>query len=141
MPQTVLRLLSFLPLWLLVAAAIILFYEGVPLGPIRYIPYVGDALAGIVDGRVDRAARSAREDGAAQERILWEEARLKILAQQEAKRAADQAAIDALEADLIEQQERADEAEAALEEAAAGADNSNIALPKHLGEALNRVGR
>lgn len=44
-----------------VALAIVVFYEGLPLGPIRYIPYLGPALAGIADGRVDREREAAVE--------------------------------------------------------------------------------
>jgi hypothetical protein len=44
-----------------VALGMLVFYEGLPLGPIRDIPFVGPALAGLVDGRVDRERQLARD--------------------------------------------------------------------------------
>jgi hypothetical protein len=44
-----------------VALGMLIFYEGLPLGPIRYIPYVGTTLAGFVDGRVDRERQLAKD--------------------------------------------------------------------------------
>ncbi|OBQ90043.1 hypothetical protein [Mesorhizobium sp. AA23] len=54
---------------LVLAGGIILFYEGLPLGPLRDIPYVGPKLIGLVGGRVDReyAAGQKAEDA------IWEE--------------------------------------------------------------------
>ncbi len=50
-----------------VAVGMFIFYEGLPLGPLRYVPYVGPALAQLVDGRVDREYAA----GAKAERDLW----------------------------------------------------------------------
>ncbi|WP_206628165.1 hypothetical protein, partial [Mesorhizobium sp. M1A.F.Ca.IN.020.06.1.1] len=54
---------------LVVAAGIILFYEGLPLGPLRDIPYVGPKLTGLVGGRVDRAYAAGQQA----EDAIWEE--------------------------------------------------------------------
>lgn len=43
----------------LIAVSLIIFYEGVPIGPLRHVPVVGPLVAGIVDGRVDRAVQRA----------------------------------------------------------------------------------
>jgi hypothetical protein len=47
---------------LIVAAVIIVLYEGLPIGPLRYIPYAGPYFAMVFDGRVDRVRASARSD-------------------------------------------------------------------------------
>ncbi|MES0029994.1 hypothetical protein [Mesorhizobium sp. M0040] len=47
---------------LVVAAVIITGYEGLPIGPLRYIPFAGQYLAMITDGRVDRVRARARID-------------------------------------------------------------------------------
>lgn len=47
---------------LVVAAAIVIGYEGLPIGPLRYIPFAGQYLAMITDGRVDRVRARARID-------------------------------------------------------------------------------
>lgn len=47
---------------LLVAAGIVIGYEGVPLGPVRYIPYVGQWASMIADGRVDHVRQQTRLD-------------------------------------------------------------------------------
>ena len=105
---------------------VLIFYEGIPW---------------ILDGRVD----VARKEGMQQERILWEEARRKVLAQMEAARKKAQAEIDRIEAETLEQQRRADEAEAALQEAIHEQENSAGAgapvLPKRLSDALRQIGR
>ncbi|MER8615951.1 hypothetical protein NKG99_03720 [Mesorhizobium sp. M1409] len=54
---------------LVVAGGVIFFYEGVPIGPLRDIPYAGPALAGLVDGRVDREYAAGQKAEAA----LWQE--------------------------------------------------------------------
>ncbi|TIQ93902.1 hypothetical protein [Mesorhizobium sp.] len=56
---------------LIVGGGIILFYEGLPLGPLRDIPFVGPQLTGLVGGRVDRAygAGQKAEDALWQEKI------------------------------------------------------------------------
>jgi uncharacterized protein HemX len=108
------------------ALAVLVFYEGIPF---------------VLQGRVTLA----RQDGARQERILWEEARRKMIAQNEAARKAAQAEIDRIEAETSEQQRRASEAEAALDEAihAQEVDTAPGApfFPKRLSDALRSIGR
>lgn len=43
------------------AAAVFVFYEGVPIGPLRSIPLLGPVLEEITGGRVDRERRAARD--------------------------------------------------------------------------------
>jgi hypothetical protein len=66
---------------IVVAGAVVLFYEGVPLGPVRYIPWVGPALSGLVDGRVDREYAA----GQLNERLAWQEKQRRAEIRQEAK--------------------------------------------------------
>ncbi|WP_189599059.1 hypothetical protein, partial [Mesorhizobium sp. M4B.F.Ca.ET.190.01.1.1] len=73
------------------AGAVILFYEGVPLGPVRDIPYVGPALSGIVDGRVDREYAA----GQLNERLVWQEKQWRAEIANAAKVKAQQVDIDA----------------------------------------------
>jgi hypothetical protein len=82
--------------------------------------------------------------GQSQERIAWEEQRKRDLAKQAADKAATQAEIDRLAAELqLEAQRRKDEqADADLKKAQdASATKQNICLPREVGRALNRVGR
>ncbi|TIO62929.1 hypothetical protein [Mesorhizobium sp.] len=83
---------------IVVAGGVILFYEGVPIGPLRYIPYAGPALAGLVDGRVDREYAA----GQAAERAGWQE-RMRLAAIAAAADAKTrQADIDAAAQDLAD---------------------------------------
>ena len=43
----------------IVAIGLVIFYEGIPIGPLRYIPFFGHYLAMVVDGRVDRERQAA----------------------------------------------------------------------------------
>lgn len=52
----------------IVALGLVIFYEGLPLGPIRYVPWVGPQLEQLVDGRVDRVYRRGEQA----ERLVWE---------------------------------------------------------------------
>lgn len=47
---------------IVVAAAMLIFYEGIPIGPLRLIPYVGQYFAMVTDGRVDKVRGQARAD-------------------------------------------------------------------------------
>lgn len=76
---------------IVVAGAIVLYYEGLPLGPVRDIPYVGAALAGLVDGRVDREYAA----GQLNERLVWQEKQRLAEIVLAAKLKTKQAAIDA----------------------------------------------
>lgn len=44
----------------------VVVYEGVPLGPLRHVPLAGPVLEFVLDGRVDRVARSAVKDKVAE---------------------------------------------------------------------------
>ncbi|TIN82660.1 hypothetical protein [Mesorhizobium sp.] len=76
---------------LVVAGGVILFYEGVPLGPVRDIPYVGPALSGLVDGRVDHEYAA----GQLNERLVWQDRQRLAELAQAARLKSQQAAIDA----------------------------------------------
>ena len=69
MPVLLLTIVRYLGFGGCVAVAMFVFYEGLPLGPIRYIPWVGPALEQLVDGRVDREYRRGEEA----ERLVWRE--------------------------------------------------------------------
>ncbi|MBA1141769.1 hypothetical protein [Mesorhizobium neociceri] len=60
---------------LVVAGGIVLFYEGVPIGPVRDIPWVGPMVAGLVDGRVDREREAALVGFVSQARLDAAEAK------------------------------------------------------------------
>ncbi|RWP84907.1 MAG: hypothetical protein EOR12_27130 [Mesorhizobium sp.] len=63
---------------LVVAGVVVFFYEGVPIGPLRDIPWAGPKLASLVDGRVDREYAA----GGKAEAALWQEKlRLAAIAQ------------------------------------------------------------
>jgi hypothetical protein len=89
---------------LVVAGAVVLFYEGVPIGPLRYIPYAGPALASLVDGRVDREYAA----GQLNERLVWQEKQRRAEIAQAAKVKAQQADLDAAARQYVEAQ-RADD--------------------------------
>ncbi len=40
-------------------AGIFVFYEGVPIGPLRWIPFAGPVIEALTDGRVDRERKAA----------------------------------------------------------------------------------
>ncbi len=42
-------------------AGILVFYEGLPIGPLRWIPFAGPVLEAVTDGRVDRERKAARD--------------------------------------------------------------------------------
>lgn len=43
----------------IVAVLMVLFYEGAPIGPLRYVPVVGKYAMALLDGRVDRVRQQA----------------------------------------------------------------------------------
>lgn len=47
---------------IVVAGAIVVGYEGVPIGPLRSIPFAGQYIAMLADGRVDRVRQQVRAD-------------------------------------------------------------------------------
>lgn len=138
---------------LVVAGGVILFYEGVPIGPLRYIPYAGPALASLVDGRVDR--EYAR--GQLAERLVWQEQQRKAVAQLAAKAAAKQKEIDAAAQAYVDQQNTDAVRIADLEQAirdqkdedlgpqdhdnAAGACKPRGGIPARLSIGIDAVGR
>ncbi|TIM16297.1 MAG: hypothetical protein E5Y67_03635 [Mesorhizobium sp.] len=85
---------------LVVAGGVILAYEGVPIGPLRYIPYAGPALASLVDGRVDREYAA----GQFAERLVWQEQQRRALALMTAKADMKQKEIDAAAQAYVDQQ-------------------------------------
>lgn len=127
------------------AAAVFIFYEGLPLGPLRWIPTVGPYLETWTDGRVD----AERKRGAAQERIAWEEARRKLLLKLEQERRAAQSAIDAAELQYLEQRDRdvsrIQALEAAIDQEPVDAEDPACpprpAIPGGVSKSLNAIGR
>jgi hypothetical protein len=123
MPVFLLPLIAWVgPVWsfatsriglpIVVAGGIILFYEGVPLGPVRYIPYVGAALARLVDGRVDREYAA----GQLNERLAWQEKQRRAEIAHAAKIKAQQVEIDAAAQQLADRKRTEDLRLADLEE-------------------------
>lgn len=104
---------------LVAAAGIVLFYEGVPIGPLRYIPYVGPGLASLVDGRVDREYAAGQKAEAS----LWQE-RLRLAAiAQAADAKTRQADIDAAAQEYTNKQRSDADRIAELERAQKDEDN------------------
>ncbi|TIL34334.1 hypothetical protein [Mesorhizobium sp.] len=138
---------------LVVAGGIVLAYEGVPIGPLRYIPYVGPALASLVDGRVDRQYAA----GQLAERLVWQEQQRKALALLAAKAEAKQKEIDAAAQAYVDQQNTDAVRIADLEQAirdqkdedlgpqdhanAAGACKPRSGIPARLSIGIDAVGR
>jgi hypothetical protein len=133
----------------LALGAVFVFYEGVPIVKdipfLRHVPLVGPFLDDLSHGRVDRA----REAGAAEERVVWEEARKRLLAQIEQARRDAQAAIDAAEREYLAR--RAEDAirisslETAIMEMEADDTNpacpDRPAFPRGVSKSLDQVGR
>jgi hypothetical protein len=106
---------------IVVAGAVMLFYEGVPLGPVRYIPYVGPALSGLVDGRVDREYAA----GQLNERLAWQEKqRLRRHQARRPRSRRKQAEIDAAAQEYIDRQHSDAERIAELVRAQKDEDNA-----------------
>jgi hypothetical protein len=105
---------------IIVAAGIIFFYEGVPIGPVRYIPYVGPALAHLVDGRVDREYAAGQKA----ETAIWQE-KLRLAAIAKAAEVkTKQADIDAAAQEYIDRQHSDAERIAELVRAQKDEDNA-----------------
>ncbi|XHB99339.1 hypothetical protein ABWH97_13825 [Nitratireductor sp. ac15] len=97
-----------------------------------------------------RVHSAAKREGAAQERILWEEARKRLLAQMAEERKEAQRAIDEIEGQYLSQRDKDLSAIQSLEqaiedmEAANEADTDSPArlfIPKRLSDQLNAIGR
>ncbi|MDZ7823534.1 MAG: hypothetical protein U5K75_05480 [Ahrensia sp.] len=104
--MTVRVLLALIPLPVLVAIGLIVFYEGVPLPQwLRDTPFIGSKIEELVDGRVDRVARAATEklvDKAKVDKAEAEAEAARIMLKSAQKRADDLAEINAkFDADLI----------------------------------------
>ncbi|WP_192246025.1 hypothetical protein [Mesorhizobium silamurunense] len=82
------------------AGAIVFYYEGVPLGPVRYIPLLGPALSGLVDGRVDREYAA----GQLNERLVWQEKQRRAEIKKAAELKSMQAQIDAATQELADRE-------------------------------------
>lgn len=100
MPILLATAVRFLGVTGCVALGIVIFYEGLPLGPLRYIPFLGPALEQLVDGRVDRAFR----EGALGERLVWQERQRRELLRREAEERSKQQELDAIAARYREAQ-------------------------------------
>lgn len=132
----------------LIVAGVVLFYEGLPLGPLRALPIVGPALEDIADGRVYRARREA----AATERAAWEEAARRLRAELERARRDAQAAVDAAEAEYLAERQKDALRIAALETAITDMENDDAkndgaacpdrpAFPRGVSKSLDAIGR
>lgn len=134
----------------LAVAVLLIFYEGVPLGPVRLVPVIGPAIEDIVDGRVDRQRRAA----ATAERQAWQEAQRLAQAEHARMLAKAQAAADAAElAYLTERALRESDALAArneLDAALAKTENNDAsdrscaarpAISRGVSRALDKIGR
>ncbi len=126
------------------------FYEGAPLGPLRWVPYLGPTLEQLVDGRVDRERRAA----ALAERLAWQEAQRMAEAEHARRLREAQAKADAAElAYLTEKALRESDArtaraelEAALKKSEADNVSSDGCTPcrtfsRGVSRALDQVGR
>lgn len=137
---------------LIVAGGLILFYEGVPLGPLRWIPVVGPRLEILTDGRVD----AARKEGALAERLAWEKRLREAEAEQRRKDAEKQKQLDEIGAmyevaleDQLDKSTKIAALEAALAEEASDepqpyagpARSCPAAIRRRVSNALDAVGR
>lgn len=86
---------------------------------------------------------AGKADGVTQERIAWEEARRKLLAQIEEQRKAAQAKIDKLESEYLAGRQGDALAIADLEERIREMEQkpSGAGLPRAVGRELNKIGR
>ncbi|GAA2888259.1 hypothetical protein GGQ99_004816 [Aminobacter niigataensis] len=60
----------------LAVAAIVVFYEGLPLGPLRAVPVLGPGLEMLTDGRVDRERKAALAGFVQEAKLVAAEAEL-----------------------------------------------------------------
>ena len=129
---------------------LVVFYEGAPLGPVRWVPHLGPALEDLLDGRVDRERRAA----ALAERLAWQEAQRLAEAEHARRLAEAQAAADAAElAYLTEKALRENDAivaRAELDAALAQTENDDAsdrscaarpAISQRVSRALDKIGR
>lgn len=93
-------LLSRISMPVLAAAAVIVFYEGVPI--INAIPFV-DRIPVIGELAVGRVGR-ARQEGVIRERVTWQERMRRAEVKQREKRRETQATLDAIELQYLQSQ-------------------------------------
>ncbi|MGY6709686.1 MAG: hypothetical protein ACXIVF_15310 [Rhizobiaceae bacterium] len=139
-----------------IALAALIFWEGVPLVRdvplIRHVPVVGPVVDDIALGRIGRAERRGRVDGAAAERAAWEEAHRRLRAEMERQRREAQAEIDRIERDYLaartaDQLRWHGQLEAAIathmetEDARDDSCPARPAIPRGLSRVLNDIGR
>lgn len=130
-------------------ALLILFYEGLPAGPLRHLPFFGPVIEELTDGRVDRV----RKAGIAAERAAWQEAVAKLRREMDEERRRAQDMIDGIERGYLEERERdallIADLEAAIanmesEDAEADHDTGPVcrpAIPRGLSRQLDAIGR
>lgn len=134
MPMILLTIARYLGFAGCVAVGMFVFYEGLPLGPLRYIPYVGPQLEQLVDGRVDREYRR----GAAAERIVWED-RLRVAERErDAEVAAKQSELDQLALDYYNLRAENRLNIVQLDEAIAAAEKEEANAPEDVGPVCRR---
>lgn len=131
----------------LATAVLVVVYEGVPLGPLRAIPFAGPVLEGIFDGRVDRQRRA----GALEERGHWQEAQRMLREALDAERRAAQDAIDMAVTRYLDERAAREAANTELEAALAASEAANAqesdgggactALSRGTLRALDKIGR
>lgn len=101
-------------------------------------------LIGSVWGYGHLKYRAGLSEGALTEQVKWLDKMAEVRAENERKRQAAQAQINRIEKTVIDEQKRADQAEAALEELIHETENaapSGAVLPKRLSDGLNAQGR
>lgn len=150
------RLRAALAAWdilLLLTVCIVIYYEGIgPLRELRYlgplithVPLIGD----LVEGRVGKAGRAARADGAAAERASWEELRRRAEIAAERSKAEAQAKIDAAEAARLAAErdyvEQLDDLNDIIDQERTGHAPADIPvctpMPRRVLDGLNAIGR
>lgn len=156
MSYVLLRLRAALAAWdviLLSIVCVVVFYEGI--GPIRDLRYVGTVITyvpligDLVEGRLAKAERAARADGAAAEKMAWEELRRRAEIAAERARAEAQAKVDAAEAARLSAErdyaEQLDDLNDIIDQERTGhapADTPTCTpMPRRVLDGLNAIGR
>ena len=127
----------------------LLFYEGLPIGNLARIPFVGPVVEFVTDGRVDRERKAGEERGRAEERAAWEEAQRMLQKKMDDERRAAQSAIDKIENHYLEQRQRDASALEALDKAITESADEKAndtcparpAISRRLRDAINQIGR
>lgn len=98
--------------FLALIALILIYYEGLPIGPLARIPYVGPILTNVTGGRVEAERRKAREGYVQEARAIAAEAKL---AETQRQLAAGRVALDSYSKLLQEAQAREASSDAEVE--------------------------